>query len=96
MFDPDLYRDPAEVEAWKQRDPISRYGERLVAQDELAANAVEELWEAARGETERAVAFAEAAELEPVEHLTCHVMAAPGPTASTDANNARGGSADGD
>ena len=29
MFDPELYRDKAEVEAWKERDPIATYSARL-------------------------------------------------------------------
>ncbi len=29
MFDPDLYRDPAEIERWKRRDPIVTFGEQL-------------------------------------------------------------------
>ena len=31
MFDPDLYRDKAEVEAWKERDPIPLLAQRLTA-----------------------------------------------------------------
>jgi pyruvate dehydrogenase E1 component alpha subunit len=75
MFDPDLYRDPAEVERWKERDPIKVYGERLLAEGLVTGAAVAALWEAARAETEAAVAFAEAAALEPVEQLTRHVTA---------------------
>jgi pyruvate dehydrogenase E1 component alpha subunit len=75
MFDPDLYRDPAEVEQWKQRDPIGLYGQRLAAEGAVTAEAMEQLWDAARAEVEGAVDFAERSELEPVEQLRWHVMA---------------------
>jgi pyruvate dehydrogenase E1 component alpha subunit len=92
MFDPDLYRNPAEVEQWKLRDPIAMFAQRLMGEGELTAEAVEQLWEAARAEVERAVEFAEAAELEPVEQLRLHVTAGPGPnnTAGPGPNNTAG------
>lgn len=76
MFDPDLYRDPAEVERWKERDPIASFGQRLIAEGVLDEAAVEALWEAAQAEIDDAVAYAEAADWEPVEDLTRHVTAA--------------------
>jgi len=77
MFDPDLYRDPAEVEAWKERDPIPAFAQRLAAEGALDPGEVEALWEAARAEVDDAVAFADAAPLEPVETLLRHVTAEP-------------------
>ncbi len=73
MFDPDLYRDRAEIERWKERDPIDTFAQRLVTDGALDTAAIEELWAAARAEVEEAVAFADASELEPVEGLTDHV-----------------------
>lgn len=71
MFDPDLYRDPAEVEHWKLRDPIVTFTERIV---EIIGQAdIDELWNAARAETDRAVEYAESAPFEPVETLLDHV-----------------------
>src|SRR5512139_1226923 len=35
MFDPELYRDKAEVERWKQRGPIVTFSARLKAQGQL-------------------------------------------------------------
>lgn len=68
MFDPELYRDKAEVAAWKERDPITTLQARLaqagVAEADLAA-----LDEAAQAEVAAAVEFAEASEWEPVEDL---------------------------
>ncbi len=78
MFDPDLYRDKAEVERWKQRDPIALYRaslkQRGLAQDaDFAAQETLVL-----REVEDAVAFAEAGTWEPVEQLTRDVYAAQG------------------
>ncbi len=73
MFDPDLYRDPAEVERWKERDPIMTFAARLVADGVASDDDVEAMWAAARAETEAAVDAADDAPLEPVETLTDHV-----------------------
>lgn len=74
MFDPELYRDRAEVERWKLRDPI----QKLVL-DGIAAGALSEedlpLVEAeVAQEIEGAVAFAEAGSYEAVEDLTKDVL----------------------
>lgn len=69
MFDPELYRDKAEVEAWRQRDPIKGYSARLIADGLLDAAGVAALEAEAAAEVEAAVAFAEAGSLEPVETL---------------------------
>ena len=75
MFDPELYRGRAEVEAWKHRCPIksleTRAREAGLIQDADVA-AIEA--DAAR-EIEDALAFAEAGSLEPVETLTRNVYA---------------------
>ena len=73
MFDPDLYRDPAEVERWKQRDPITTFAARLIADGVIAEDALDAMWTAARDETEAAVTAADAAELESVDTLLDHV-----------------------
>ncbi len=73
MFDPDLYRDPAEVEMWKQRDPITTFANRLVADKVVDDSDVEAMWTAARDETEAAVAAADAAPIESVDTLLDHV-----------------------
>jgi pyruvate dehydrogenase E1 component alpha subunit len=89
MFDPDLYRDPAEVEMWKQRDPITTFADRLVADGTIDDSDVDAMWTAARDETEAAVAAADAAPIESVDtlldHVTrpveqTHVPRDPGPT----------------
>jgi pyruvate dehydrogenase E1 component alpha subunit len=69
MFDAELYRDKAEVEEWKKRDPIVLLRERSAIDDvEFAA-----MDTAVLGEVADAVAFAEAGTWEPIEHLTRHV-----------------------
>jgi pyruvate dehydrogenase E1 component alpha subunit len=73
MFDPDLYRDPAEVEQWKERDPIVTFGERLLRDGIVTADEIEQMWAAARNETEAAVVAADAAPLESLDTLLDHV-----------------------
>jgi pyruvate dehydrogenase E1 component alpha subunit len=69
MFDPDLYRDKKEVEAWKTRGPIHTYSARLKAQGSLTEDEFLALDAAAQAEVDAAVAFAEAGTWEPVEDL---------------------------
>jgi pyruvate dehydrogenase E1 component alpha subunit len=73
MFDPDLYRSKEEVERWKERDPITLAADRLAAEGAIDDAALSALWDAARAETEAAVAFAEAGTWEPVSTLEEHV-----------------------
>lgn len=69
MFDPDLYRDKQEIEAWKTRGPIHTYSARLKAQGLLTEAGFLALDAAAQKEVDAAVAFAEAGTWEPVENL---------------------------
>jgi pyruvate dehydrogenase E1 component alpha subunit len=69
MFDPDLYRDKAEVEAWKRRGPIHHLTNRLKAEGRLTEDAFLAIDAAALQEVETAVAFAERGTLEPVADL---------------------------
>ena len=80
MFDPDLYRDPAEVERWKQRDPITTFADRLLADGVIDDSDVDAMWTAARNETEAAVAAADAAPIESVDTLLDHVTRPVEPT----------------
>jgi pyruvate dehydrogenase E1 component alpha subunit len=73
MFDPELYRDKAEVELWKKQDPIATFRARvesLVSAADLDAIEAETAAEIAH-----ACAFAEASPLEPVEDLLRDVRA---------------------
>ncbi|MDP3813795.1 pyruvate dehydrogenase (acetyl-transferring) E1 component subunit alpha [Pseudomonas sp.] len=69
MFDPELYRDKAEVAKWQERGPIHSYSARLKAQGLLDEAQFLALDSAVSAEVEAAVAFAEAGSLEPVESL---------------------------
>jgi len=69
MFDPELYRDKAEVELWKQRDPIMTFTARLEERGVTTPEMVAALDASVADEVERAVQFAEAGTWEPVEHL---------------------------
>lgn len=69
MFDPDLYRDKAEVERWKQRGPIHSFTAQLKAESQLTEDEFLALDAQAEAEVTDAVAFAEAAEPEPASAL---------------------------
>ena len=70
MFDPELYRDKAEVEGWKKRDPIPAFRAQLEQRGDLDAAAAAVLDTEVATEIAAAVAFAEAGTWEPVEDLT--------------------------
>jgi pyruvate dehydrogenase E1 component alpha subunit len=70
MFDPDLYRDKAEIEAWKKRGPIHTFSARLKAESKLTETEFLEIDAKVNREVLAAVAFAEASEWEPLEALT--------------------------
>ena len=70
MFDPELYREKAEVEVWKEHCPIMTFMQRLRQQGLLNDPDVEDLERQVAAEVEAAVAFAEAGTWEPVEDLT--------------------------
>jgi pyruvate dehydrogenase E1 component alpha subunit len=74
MFDAELYRDRAEVERWKLRDPIKLHLLRCVADGSLSDAAVAELEREVDAELAAAIAFAEAGTWEPVEDLAKDVM----------------------
>ena len=69
MFDPDLYRQREEVEEWKQRDPVQTYAARLKKAGTLTGTEYEAIAAKAKQEVQKAIAFAEAGTLEPVEDL---------------------------
>ncbi len=73
MFDPQLYREKAEVEVWKQRDPIPAFVARALAAGALRDDDLARLEQEAAAEVARAVEFAEAGHFEPVEELARHV-----------------------
>jgi pyruvate dehydrogenase E1 component beta subunit/2-oxoisovalerate dehydrogenase E1 component len=70
MFDAQLYRDKAEVEAWRAKGPIVRFQGWAQENGLIHPEDVERLHAAATTEIEAAVAFSEAGAWEPVENLT--------------------------
>jgi TPP-dependent pyruvate/acetoin dehydrogenase alpha subunit len=73
MFDPELYRDKAEIEAWRQRGPLVAFRSWAEARDLLSGADFAEL----EGEVEdviaQAVAFAESAQWEDERDLLADV-----------------------
>jgi pyruvate dehydrogenase E1 component alpha subunit len=80
MFDPELYRDKAEVEAWKLRGPIHTYTARLKSQGLLTEEEFLALDAKAQAEVDAAVAFAEAGTFEPESELLRDVHTPEGAT----------------
>jgi pyruvate dehydrogenase E1 component alpha subunit len=70
MYDPDRYRDKAEVVRWRERDPIALLTRLMTDDGELTPADVDAMSSEVASEVDRAVAAAEAAPLEPVEDLT--------------------------
>jgi len=70
MYDPELYRDKAEVEEWKKRDPIQTFSALLAEHGLLADEDVAGAEEKVAAEIAAAVAFAESGTLESVGDLT--------------------------
>ena len=74
MFDPELYRGKAEVEEWRQRDPIRLLSEKCLADGALNADDIAAMEQAAETEVTDAVAYAEAGTLESVDDLSKDLM----------------------
>ena len=70
MFDPQLYRTKQEVEQWKTRDPVVSFRARLRQEGLLNDEDLKPMEEDVAAEIAKAVEFAEAGTLEPVEELT--------------------------
>jgi pyruvate dehydrogenase E1 component alpha subunit len=75
MYDPQLYRTKAEVESWTQHDPITRFRDWSITAGELRESDVTSIEEEVAREVEDAVAFAEAADWEPIDDLMKYVGA---------------------
>ncbi|QRX96722.1 pyruvate dehydrogenase (acetyl-transferring) E1 component subunit alpha [Streptomyces noursei] len=73
MYDPDRYRDKAEVERWKARDPVTRLADRMREDAEPVEDLLGETERQVTEEIDAAVDGAERAPEEPVESLLQHV-----------------------
>lgn len=76
MYDPELYREKAEVAQWKERDPIPAF----IAAAGIEPAEVDAIEVEAKAEIDDAVAFAEQGTDEPIEDLTRFVTSEPGRT----------------
>jgi len=70
------YRSKAEIEAWKQKDPIARLRRQLAEQEQLGEKDWQAMQAEVLGEIEAAVAFAEASPFPTPEQATEDVFAA--------------------
>ncbi|MFW6092031.1 MAG: pyruvate dehydrogenase (acetyl-transferring) E1 component subunit alpha [Actinomycetota bacterium] len=70
MYDPDRYRDKAEIEEWKKRDPIDLLVARMSTDGDLGDGDLEAIEQQVDDEIAHAIESAEAAPWEPVEDLT--------------------------
>jgi pyruvate dehydrogenase E1 component beta subunit/2-oxoisovalerate dehydrogenase E1 component len=77
MFDAQSYRDKAEVERFKDKDPIDAFVRAATQHAWLNTDDIAAIEVQARTRIDDAVAFAMAGELEPVETLMRHVVAEP-------------------
>ncbi len=77
MFDPELYRDKAEVEEWKKKDPIDRFAGWLKSAGLVHDADVDAIEKSVAEEIADAIDFAEAGQWEPVEDLTRDVYTPP-------------------
>jgi pyruvate dehydrogenase E1 component alpha subunit len=66
MYDPDRYRDKAEIEEWKRHDPI----DALIRQERIPAGDLDVIEKDVAREISDAIEFAEAGALEPARDLT--------------------------
>lgn len=74
MFDPELYRDKAEVAEWRKRDPIALFTEQCLGDGTLSPTDITAIEADADREIEAAVAYADAGTYEPVEDLERDVV----------------------
>jgi pyruvate dehydrogenase E1 component alpha subunit len=78
MYDPDRYRDKAEIARWRRRDPIDLFAAALRADGQLDDADLARLEREGAAAVAAAGAEAEAAPDEPVADLLRHVYAEPG------------------
>jgi pyruvate dehydrogenase E1 component beta subunit/2-oxoisovalerate dehydrogenase E1 component len=77
MFDPQRYRDKSEVAQWREKGPIVRFQDWLLSSRLLHEGDLEGIEARVDKEIDAAVAFAEAARLEPLDDLYRHVYQDP-------------------
>ena len=78
MYDPDRYRDKAEIERWKERDPLTLLAARLFADGTADAAVLDGIDAEVMAEVDASVAFAEAGTDEGLETLHRYVTSGGG------------------
>jgi pyruvate dehydrogenase E1 component alpha subunit len=79
MGDPERYRSKQEIEEWRERDPIRRFGDHLAAQQVVDQAGLEQVWQDVDAELTEAVRYAEESP-EPDDAALCeHVYVNPIP-----------------
>jgi pyruvate dehydrogenase E1 component alpha subunit len=71
--DPEVYRTKEEVEEWRQKDPVKVFRDRLLADDVISEEYLEELRERLERQVMDAVAFADNSPEPPLESLYDHL-----------------------
>jgi pyruvate dehydrogenase E1 component alpha subunit len=67
--DPEVYRDPEEVDEWREKDPIESFAERCVEAEVLGEREVQQARDAAEAAIVAAVEFAEASPEPPLDTM---------------------------
>ncbi|MGZ4693111.1 MAG: thiamine pyrophosphate-dependent enzyme, partial [Acidimicrobiales bacterium] len=78
LYDPERYRDKAEVERWKERDPITVLSEVLRREGLLVDGDLDAIESEVAAEVDDAVAFARAGTMEPIDQLERFVVSERG------------------
>ncbi len=73
MFDAEKYREKAEVENWKKRDPITTFQEQLLQAGVIVQHDVEAITQSTRNDLDEAIALAKNDPLESRDDLCRHV-----------------------
>jgi pyruvate dehydrogenase E1 component alpha subunit len=77
--DPEVYREPEEVEEWREKDPIETFGRRCVEAGVLGEREVQQARDAAEQAVTDAVEFAEASPEPALDTMYENLYAATGP-----------------
>jgi pyruvate dehydrogenase E1 component alpha subunit len=76
MYDPELYRDKAEVAEWRHHDPIQTLFDRMITDGQIEGDGLTVIEREVDAEIDDAVAFADASPLEDVSDLLRHTYGA--------------------
>lgn len=75
VADPGTYRTKEEIEEWRARDPIERFGKVLLDEGVLTGEDIKRIWSDVDRQVDDAVEFAENSPLPEAADLTSHVYA---------------------